>query len=154
MAARLITVDRGGSDCLKTFKLSSLEIVEDKNNDIIQHAIPLLDGLVINKEDEQKRWVIEAFMEKSYLEDFNRLNEQNDTVMLQVKITKATNTPATFITTILSINEIGEHINVIFRGTIIDQRKDIVKDMLKKLIEEGYQGDSLYKKFKELIEKG
>lgn len=139
---------------LKTFKLSSLEIVENENNDIVQHAIPLLDGLVINKEDEQKRWVIEAFMEKSYLEGFNKLNETDDTVMLQVKISKDTNTPATFITSILSINEIGDHINVIFRGTIVDQRKDIVKEMLKKLIDQGYQGESLYKKFKELIEKG
>lgn len=139
---------------LKTFKLSSLEIVENENNDIVQHAIPLLDGLVINKEDEQKRWVIEAFMEKSYLEGFNKLNETDDTVMLQVKISKDTNTPATFITSILSINEIGDHINVIFRGTIVDHRKDIVKEMLKKLIDQGYQGESLYKKFKELIEKG
>ncbi|ASK63666.1 hypothetical protein CFK37_16625 [Virgibacillus phasianinus] len=139
---------------MKTFKLSSLEIVENKNDDIIQHEIPLLDGLVINKEDDQNRWVIEAFMKKAFVEDFRKLKEKDDTVMLQVKITKKTNTPATFITSILSVNEIGENINVIFMGTIVDQRKGIVKEMLKKLIEDGYQGESLYKKFKELIEQG
>lgn len=139
---------------MKTFKLSSLEIVENENDDIVLQEIPLVDGLVINREDEQNRWVVEAFMEKSYLEGFYTLNEKDDTVMLQVKISKESNTPATFITSILSINEIGEHINVIFMGTIVDKRKGIVKDMLKKLIEEGYQGESLYKKFKELIEKG
>lgn len=139
---------------MKTFKLSSLEIVENENDDIIQHEIPLLDGLVINREDEENHWVIEAFMEKMYLEGFHKLNEKGDTVMLQVKITKDTNTQATFLTSILSINEIGEQINVIFLGTIVDKRKGIVKDMLKKLIEDGYQGESLYIKFKELIEQG
>lgn len=142
------------SDIMKTFKLSSLEIVENQDDDIVLHGIPVLDGLVINREDEQNHWVIEAFMEKAYLEGFHKLNEKDDTVMLQVKITKDTNTPATFISSILSINEIGEHINVIFMGTIVDKRKGIVKDMLKNLIEEGYQGESLYKQFKELIEKG
>lgn len=139
---------------MKTFKLSSLEIVENQDDDIVLHGIPVLDGLVINREDEQNHWVIEAFMEKAYLEGFHKLNEKDDTVMLQVKITKDTNTPATFISSILSINEIGEQINVIFMGTIVDKRKGIVKDMLKNLIEEGYQGESLYKQFKELIEKG
>ncbi|WP_404452420.1 YwpF-like family protein [Virgibacillus necropolis] len=139
---------------MKTFKLHSLEIVENKDDDFVQHEIPLLDGLIINREDEQNRWVIEAFMEKDNFEVFHNLKEIDDTVMLQVKITKESNTPATFITSLLSINEIGDRINVIFMGTIVDQRKDIVKDMLKKLIEEGYQGESLYKKFKELIEEG
>ncbi|ASN05935.1 YwpF family protein [Virgibacillus necropolis] len=139
---------------MKTFKLSSLEIVENDDHDIILHEIPLLDGLVINREDEQDRWVIEAFMEKDNFEVFHNLKEEGDTVVLQVKITKETNTPASFITSILSINEIGDRINVIFMGTIVDQRKGIVKEMLKKLIEEGYQGESLYRKFKELIEQG
>lgn len=139
---------------MKTFKLYSLEIVENKDEDIIQHEIPLLDGLIINRENEQNQWIVEAFMEKDNFEIFHNLKEENDTVMLQVKITKETNTPATFITSILSINEIGDRINVIFMGTIVDQRKGIIKDMLKKLIEEGYQGESLYKKFKELIEQG
>lgn len=139
---------------MKTFKLSSLEIVENKDDDIVLHEIPLIDGLIINREDEQNRWIVEAFMEKENFELFHSLKEKDDTVMLQVKITKETNNPATFITTILSINEIENRINVIFMGTIVDQQKGIVKDMLKKLIEEGYQGESLYKKFKELIEEG
>lgn len=139
---------------MKTFKLYSLEIVENKDDDLFQHEVPLLDGLIINREDEQNRWVIEAFMERENFDIFHNLKEKGDTVMLQVKITKETNNPATFITSLLSVNEIGDRINAIFMGTIIDKRKGIVKDMLKKLIEEGYQGESLYKKFKELIEQG
>ncbi|WP_430786286.1 YwpF family protein [Virgibacillus flavescens] len=139
---------------MKTFKLSSLEIVENKDDDIVLHEIPLFDGLIINREDEQNRWIVEAFMNRDNFELFHNLKEKDDTVVLQVKITKETNNPATFITTILSINEIGDRINVIFLGTIVDHQKGIVKDKLKKLIEEGYQGESLYKKFKELIEEG
>ncbi|MFZ3579659.1 YwpF-like family protein [Virgibacillus sp. DJP39] len=137
---------------MKTFKLYSLEFVENKGDEIFQREIPLIDGLIINREDEQNQWVIEAYMEKENQDLFHNIQQKRDTVMLQAKITKETNTPATFITSIVSINDIGEGINVIFIGTIVDQRKGIVKDMLKKLIEDGYQGESLYKKFKELIE--
>ncbi|GGB53529.1 hypothetical protein F3157_20880 [Virgibacillus dakarensis] len=136
---------------MKTFKLKKLEILESVEEDIIQHEIPLLDGLVINREDDLNRWVIEAYLDHTYQTFFEGLQENKDQIMIQVKITKESNAPATFITSIIGINLIGEHINVLFMGTIVDRQKGIIKDMLQELVEEGYQGESLINKFKELI---
>lgn len=136
---------------MKTFKLKNLEVFESVDEDITLHEIPLIDGLTVNKEDEHDQWVIEAYLESSYQTFFQELADNDDHIMIQVKITKESNAPATFITSIISINEIGEHINVLFLGSIVDRQKGMVKELLRKLVEEGYQGESLIDKFKELI---
>ncbi|WP_163970823.1 YwpF family protein [Oceanobacillus halotolerans] len=136
---------------MKTFKLKSLEIIENKEEDIVQHDIQIIDGLAINREDDENRWIIEVYVDKTYMDFFRRLQQQQEDVMIQVKITKETNPPATFLTSVIGINEIGENINVLFMGIMIDEQKSIIKDLLKTLIEEGYQGVSLLEKFKERI---
>lgn len=136
---------------MKTFKLKRLEIIEDKDEDIILTDIPLLDGLTINREDDENTWIIEAYTEKTYLEFFKKLEEENDEVLIQVKITKESNDPATFLTSIIGINEIGSQMNVLFSGIIVDKQKSKIQEMLTTLVEEGYQGESLLEKFKELL---
>ena len=137
---------------MKTFKLKALEIVEQKEEEIIPKKIPLKDGLIINQEDEQNHWVIEAYLTRDYLTDFKKLQAEKNEVLLQVKITKESNDYATFITSLIGLNEIGEnHINVLFRGTIVDRRKNKIEEMLTTLIDEGYQGKELLQKFKELM---
>jgi hypothetical protein len=136
---------------MKTFKLRSLEIIEDKDEDIILTDIPLISGLTINREDDENSWIIEAFIEQTYLAFFRNLKEENEEVLIQVKITKESNAPATFLTSIMSINEIGSHMNVLFKGTIVDKQKSKIQEMLTKLVEEGYQGELLLDKFKELL---
>ncbi|RYG74001.1 hypothetical protein EU245_03800 [Lentibacillus lipolyticus] len=136
---------------MKTFKLSSLKVIDNVQSDMLQQDIPLLDGLIINREDDQNRWVVEAYLEQSYDDFFQDLRRSNEEVLLQVKITKETNEPAIFITSIIGINEIGGQINVIFMGTIVDQHKEIVEKKLKALIDEGYQGQLLLQKFKEEV---
>lgn len=135
---------------MKTFKLNTLIIMAHEADNIIQKEISLKDGLVINREDEYG-WLIEAFIDKSYYEYFKTLQATNE-LMIQVKITREENDPAFFITKITGLNEIdSEKINVIFEGKIVDHRKSGIEEMLKEIIEEGYQGESLLKKFKELI---
>jgi hypothetical protein len=136
---------------MKTFKLISLDILEDKEKDIVPHKIPLLDGLIINREDEKNHWVLEAYLDRSYLNYFNELRQDNDSLMLQAKISKEKNEPATFMSTIIDVNEIGDHINVLFVGTLVDRKKSLIEEMLKTLIEEGYQGDELLDEFKDRI---
>ncbi|GAB3793069.1 YwpF family protein [Virgibacillus kimchii] len=136
---------------MKTFKLKSLEIFDQQEEEILQHRIPLLDGLIINREDDKDQWTIEAFLEKSYLSFFEKLKDENEEIMVQVKITKESNEPATFITSIIGINQIGEYMNILFVGNIVDRRINKIEEMLTSLIEEGYQGDDLLEKFKELI---
>src|SRR5699024_7180724 len=136
---------------MKTFKLKRLEIIEEKDEDIVLNNIPLVDGLTINKENDENTWVIEAYTDRKYLEFFRTLKEENDEVLIQVKITKESNDPATFLTSIIGINEIGSQMNILCDGSIVDERKSKIRKMLTSLVEEGYQGESLLEKFKELL---
>ncbi|MBP2077939.1 YwpF-like family protein [Oceanobacillus polygoni] len=135
---------------MKTFKLKRLEVVDHDDDEIEQLNIKLRDGLIINREDDQGQWLIEAYTNKSYMDYFKKLHGEQGEIMIQATITKESNEPATFITTVLGINEIGDHINVLFIGTIIDRRKHIIEDLLTDLIDQGYQGRELLSKFKEL----
>jgi hypothetical protein len=128
---------------MKTFKLKMLTIINQENGKIVQNRIPLLNGLIINREDDTNQWIIEAYIEKTNKAYFNQLLENKEELMLQVKITKESNEPATFITSILSINEIGENINVLFIGTVIERKEKNILKELTSLLEEGYRGKKL-----------
>ncbi len=134
---------------LKTFKLKKLEIA-DNNADIEQKKITLLDGLIINREDDNSQWIIEAYIGKSHFTYFSNLHEKKDEIMVHATITKESNEPATFIAKVLGVNEIGDDMNVLFIGNIIDRRKNIVETLLTDLINQGFQGRELLEKFKEL----
>lgn len=135
---------------MKTFKLKELVIVGNEEDEARSKEIPLFDGLVINREDSLG-WLIEAYIDKTYT-DFLQSLQSREEIMLQVKITRKDNDPAFFITKVLAINDINEkRINVLFQGKVIDHRKSRIEEMLRMIIEEGYQGESLLKKFKELI---
>ena len=134
---------------MKTFKLKGLKIVANEDNDVQQKVIPLYDGLVINREDKFG-WLIEAYIAKTHV-DYLQSLEKLEEIMIQVKITREENDPAFFITKVVGINEINdERINVLFQGEVVDHRKSRIEEMLQMIIEEGYQGESLLKKFKEL----
>lgn len=135
---------------MKTFRLKGLEIMKNEQDGIEQKAITLKDGLVINREDKHG-WLLEAYMDETYWPYFEKI-EDIEEMMIQVKITREENDPAFFITKILSINQISDgQINVLFGGRVVDHSKNRIEDMLRMIMEEGYQGESLLKKFKESI---
>jgi uncharacterized membrane protein len=136
---------------MKTFLLKALQIVESQNEEIVKTDIDLLDGLIINREDDNNTWLIEALLDNKYIEFFKEMKEKQEQVMIEVKISKLTNAPATFITSIDSINKIGKHINVMFMGKIIDKRNSKIEEMLSELIEKGYEGEELLNRFKKLL---
>ncbi len=134
---------------MKTFKMKALKIVDEADDTVVKD-IELDDGLVINKED-RTGWLLEAYTDKKYKDYFESIMKNNE-VMVQIKITRIENDPAFFITNVIAINDISEtHINVIFEGKIVDHRKSRIEEMLEEIIAEGYQGESLLKKFKERI---
>ncbi|MCD5322463.1 MULTISPECIES: YwpF-like family protein [Pontibacillus] len=137
---------------MKTFKLIKLNILKESGEDIQKRSIPLIDGLIINREDDQNRWIIEAYLDKQYFEEFEHYQQNEEEMVLEAKITKSTNHPAVFLVKVLDVNEIGEHFNVLFMGTIVDHKKDQVEHMLRRLIEEGYQGEELLNEFKNRVE--
>lgn len=122
----------------------------DEEEKLERKQIDLIDGLVINREDKYG-WLIEAYTEKKYVNYFKSI-EHLDEIMIKVKITREENDPAFFITKIIDINEISDKtINVLFQGKVVDHRKSRIEEMLQTIIEQGYQGESLLKRFKELI---
>src|SRR5690625_1728829 len=134
----------------KTFKLKRLKVVGNEDDQVKSKNITLHDGLVINREDKFG-WLIEAYIDHVFLDYFEALQDV-DEIMIQVKITRKENDHAFFITKVIDINEINEErINVLFQGEVVDHRKSRIEEMLEMIIEEGYQGESLLKKFKELI---
>ncbi|MFD2925311.1 YwpF-like family protein [Halobacillus naozhouensis] len=133
---------------MKTFKLVSLDIVEEKNDDLTQRRIKLNDGLIINREDDKGRWVVEAYVDRSYEDYFQTIQDHEEELMIQVKITKSSNRPATFLVKVIDNNIIGDYMNVIFMGSIIDRRREHIEKMLKLLMDEGFQGDELLEEFK------
>lgn len=138
---------------LKTFLLKDLRILESDHDEITKKNIPLIDGLIINREDDKNSWLIEALVEKEYYSYFQELQDKEEQVMVEVRITKETNHPATFITSIDSINIIGKHIDIHLLGTIVDKRKSKIEEMLSELIDQGYQGEDLLERFKEVLNK-
>lgn len=125
-------------------------MMPNKEEVVEPEDIELIDGLVINREDDLG-WLVEAYIDRSYWDYFEDMQKIKE-VMIQIKITREENDPAFFVSEIASINEVGENkMNVLFQGEIVDHSKRRIEKMLEMIIEEGYQGRSLLEKFKELI---
>lgn len=136
---------------MKTFKLKGLTVVENESEKINQRTFTLKDGLVINREDDDG-WLIEAFLSAEYTNYFQSIQHIED-LLVQVKITREDNDPAFFITKILEIETVDDqYISVLFQATIVDHGKSRIEELLESILEEGYQGESLLKKFKERME--
>ncbi len=133
---------------MKTFKLKSLQIIEDMDGNMLRNNIELIDGLIINKETEENSWLIEAYIEKKYYPYFSNLQQNADEIIVEVKITKESNAPATLFTKFVGINQFEDKMNILLIGKIVDSQKGKIEQKLKKLIEEGYAGDELFKQFK------
>jgi hypothetical protein len=77
---------------MKTFKLKGLKVMKKEVDQIEEKTIDLVDGLVINREDEDG-WLIEAYANQEYRAYLEQLQDV-DEVMIQVKITREENDPA------------------------------------------------------------
>lgn len=105
---------------MKTFKLRALSIIDNHEE---KHEITFFDGLIINREDDASQWMVEAYLDKSYENYLNTLKESNEEIVLEVKISKDTNKPALFRTSMISVNDVGENMNVLFIGKIINEHQ-------------------------------
>ncbi|MBS4212657.1 MULTISPECIES: YwpF-like family protein [Neobacillus] len=130
---------------MKTFKLFSLEVVENDKS----VEVPLEDGLILNKEDERSTWLIEAYTDLSLYDYFKNISEQNREVIVEAVITKKENTPAYFQTKIASLTKFEKHTGVLFLGHLRRNKSDYSELLLDSLIQKGLQGDALLAEFKE-----
>ncbi|MFS0783814.1 YwpF family protein [Bacillus sp. 1P06AnD] len=130
---------------MKSFRLVSLQIV---TSDETLVDIEMAEGLIINKEDENNHWLIEAFIHNSqYQTLLNAIQEQNR-VRVQVVITKKENSPANFDTEVLTIKQVDDYYSVLFEGSIMYSQIEYAEVLLEHLLEDGLKGNSLLESFK------
>lgn len=129
---------------MKTFKIVALQVIE-KHKAV---DIPLTDGLIINKENRDGVWIIEAYIEKQYLEIFQNKYAERTPFEIRVIITHTANDPAPFTAKIILINEFERHFSVLFEGKLNRRRNQYPELLLEDLIKEGFSGDHLMAEFK------
>jgi len=130
---------------MKTFKLYSLDVVEDDSS----VEVPLMDGLILNKEDDQSTWLLEAYTDLSLYDYFKKISEQNRDIIVEAVITKKENAPAFFQTKICSLLKFEKYISVLFEGHLRRNKSDYSELLLDSLMQKGLEGEELLKEFKE-----
>jgi hypothetical protein len=129
---------------LKTFKIVALQIMEEEQ----PKNIPLQDGLIINKENEESSWVIEAFIDAGHKPYFEMLQQKNEPLEIRVVITHAANDPAPFTVRIHRIQDMDEDVSILFIGRLSKRRNEYLELLLDDLIRKGFKGEELLTEFK------
>ncbi|KRF65162.1 hypothetical protein ASG99_02950 [Bacillus sp. Soil768D1] len=134
---------------MKSFKLISLQIVTEELHLI---DIVLTDGLIINKENDARTWLLEAFVEESQFRELEAsLPNIDGEVFIQAVITKKDNEPALFSTVLRTIRKVGNHYSLLFVGHIQKTRSKYAELLLEDLVQKGLVGDELINEFKQKI---
>lgn len=134
---------------MKTFKIVSLQIIEDKNT----KDIPLEDGLIINKEDGKMTWLIEAYTDKQFYDYFRLAQQKADALDVQVVITNEANDPAPFRTHVRCIKAFEKNVSVLLEGHLNIKRNEYAELLLNDIIQEGFTGEKLVSEFKNRMRK-
>ncbi|WHY24085.1 YwpF-like family protein [Bacillus velezensis] len=136
---------------MKTFKLVDLNVERvDKEEKSIEQ-FPLIDGLIINKEDGENHWLIEALVPKEHLSFFDQLQIKQAEVKVFVTITKKSNRPAQLTAAVKNIAELEESISVLIYGQMVTRKQQGTETILESLVKEGYTGAKLIEAFKQKI---
>ncbi|MEK4184929.1 YwpF-like family protein [Bacillus sp. FSL K6-1145] len=134
---------------MKTFRLIDLKIELDPKQDKMS-SIPLRDGLIINKEDGENHWMIEALIPKKNRQVFEVLFQQHTEVKILVTITKENNRPVHLSVQVKNIVALEENISVLLDGKMITNRyRTETEEVLKDLVKEGLSGEKLLDAFKQ-----
>ncbi|MGG5255153.1 YwpF-like family protein [Neobacillus sp. SM06] len=130
---------------MKTFKLIALEIMD--GDEAVN--VPLTDGLIINKEDEQSTWLLEAYTAAPLYDFFKKITDEQKEVIVQAVITKKDNDPAFFQTKVVTLTQFKNHISVLLEGRLRRARRDYSELLLDSLLQKGFTGNALLNEFKE-----
>ncbi|MFP7328206.1 YwpF-like family protein [Bacillus subtilis] len=136
---------------MKTFKLVDLNVERvDKEEQLIEQ-FPLIDGLIINKEDGENHWLIEALVQKEHLSFFEQLQNSQSEAKVFVTITKKSNRPAQLTAAVKNIVKLEESIQVLLYGQMVTRKQQGTETILESLVKEGYTGTKLIEAFKQKL---
>lgn len=130
---------------MKTFKLFSLDVLEDDQSVVV----PLVDGLVLNKEDDQSTWLLEAYTDLELYDYFHAIFKEQREIIVEAKITKKENAPAYFQTKVCSLLKFEQHISVLLEGHLRRNKSDYSELLLDTLLQRGLEGQALLDEFKD-----
>lgn len=137
---------------MKTFRLCSLTVLFDEppqEDEMVKGTeIPILEGLIINKEEAEKNWLLEAVIEKDWEPFFAEYLERGQSMLAEVTITKRTNDPATLYCMIQAVHHLEEHVSVHIEGRLVAKKEDLSDMLLRNLLDEGFSGEELYHEFR------
>ncbi|WP_059103733.1 YwpF family protein [Shouchella shacheensis] len=138
---------------MKTFKLYTLHVLDGKEGSVQQHHIPLNDGLIINMENEEATWFIDAVVPKEHAPFFEKELEEQRHLLVSVVITSKNNHPAVMITTIETTTDLEKDMSIVLKGKIVLGRDDILEDIFEDLLEEEYeQKEEMLIEFRKRVE--
>lgn len=141
--------DLGGIYILKTFKMLSFDLV---TKDGVQ-PFPLIDGIIINQENSHQSWVLELFMEKQYRSTFDELLANATVFNVRAVISFPDNEPAPFQVIVHTVEEIGDHVSVLLKGTLKIKRSKYAEQLLSELLAEGVSLEDLLDRFTQDMKK-
>lgn len=141
-----IWLRRERRDTVKSFRLVSLQVVTSEE-DLVD--IELTEGLIINKEDEHNRWLLEGFIHQDHHQHLLDTIKDRRRVKIQVVISKKENNPAIFDTELLTIKKVDDYYSVLFEGCIVYSQIEYATVLLEHLIKEGLEGKELVNEFKD-----
>ncbi|MEW9500816.1 YwpF family protein [Jeotgalibacillus marinus] len=135
---------------MKTFKLIKLQIVESDNT----RNFSLLDGLIINKEDDKHTWILEAFLRDDDLDYFQRIQQKREDIEVLAVITNERNDPASLFAQVHEVRQIGDKVSVLFKGQLKNQRNEYAGQLLDHLVSHtDLTGNALIDTFREQMKK-
>jgi YwpF-like protein len=121
---------------MKTFKLAELIVYPTNQDSLKGKEMQLTEGLIINKEEDNE-WVLEAVLDKEDLTIVNKLSQDGNVVLAQVRITKPENHPALFLVQVQEVNDLEEEGNVIMRGNLRREDRHDLLMTIQRLRKEG-----------------
>lgn len=136
---------------LKSFRLCSLSVfIESNDQHTTKHCIPLIDGLIINKENTDDHWLIEGLIQKDFFQFFNNLKIKNEPMIVEAVITRKDNPPATFVARVRDIKFIKDQLQLLLDGKRLVRKDTFSEIILKDLIKKGFSGEELLGEFKRI----
>lgn len=126
---------------MKTFRLAGLSIQRDGPF----REIPFEDGLVINKENKGKHWLIEVFTGDDCHDFFKKALEEGQELRIKAAITRPDNPPAPFRMAVKSIRKVNRRISVLLEGHLQKRRPEEGKleQLLDSLMKQGISEEEL-----------